>query len=68
MLEPYGRHLPTFHTPDAPMTEAEAERHAERYMDRADKVLLRGDATQAQYDAWTRALEAWVKRHTMQEV
>ena len=68
MLEPYGRHLPIFHTPDAPMREADAERCAERYMDRADRAFLAGLATTEQYDAWTRALDVWVKRHTMQEV
>lgn len=61
---PYGRNLPIFHTPAGPMTEDAAERAAERYMDRADRALLAGLATRSEYDAWTRALDAWTRRHT----
>jgi hypothetical protein len=63
-LYPYGKHLPIFHTPDGPMSHDAAERAAERYMDRADRALLAGQATQEHYDAWCGALDAWVKRHT----
>lgn len=64
MQSPYGQNLPIFHTPHERMTEDAAERWAERYTDRADRAFVRGDATQAQYDAWTRALSAWIERHT----
>ena len=63
-LYPYGKHLPIFHTPDSPMSQDAAERAAERYMDRADRALLAGQATQEHYAAWCGALDAWVKRHT----
>ena len=61
---PYGRHLPIFHTPHGRLSEDAAERAAERYMNRADAALLSGQATQAEYDRWTAALDAWVKRNT----
>lgn len=60
----YGQNLPIFHTPSSPMTEDQVERCVERYMDRADAALMRGDATQAEYDAWTNALSRWADRHT----
>ena len=67
MDHPYGRHLPIFHTPGAPMSEFSAERWAERYTDRADREFMAGRATQEQYDAWTKALDAWVTRHTVRD-
>ncbi len=62
-LYPYGKHLPIFHTPTERMSESELEASAERYMNRADKALLAGLCTQGEYERWTRALDAWVKRH-----
>lgn len=60
---PYGMHLPIFtffyETPSRPLTEARIEREAERLMDAADRAYLAGKATQAQYDAWVKALDRW---------
>ena len=39
-------------------TEA-LDAHAERLIDRADKVFLAGDATEEQYAVWNRTLTAW---------
>lgn len=63
MEHPYGKHLPIFHTPEKPLSEAQLEESAARYMDRADRALMAGKATQGEYERWTRALDAWVKRH-----
>jgi hypothetical protein len=56
-------HLPIFtffyETPNRPLTESRIEREAERLMDAADSAFLAGKATQAQYDAWTKALNDW---------
>ena len=43
---------------DAPSADR-LERVIERLMDRADASFLAGKATQAQYDAWTKALDRW---------
>lgn len=57
---PYGIHLPIFPllSYDRP-TEAQIERAVERLVDRADAVLMAGNATQAQYDAWFARLNQW---------
>lgn len=56
---PYGESLPIFpcfyHAP----TEDRLECIIERLTDRADNAFLQGKATQAQYDAWTKALSIW---------
>lgn len=64
-LEPYGRHLPIFPYIAEPITESAFERIVERLMDRADASLMRHDATQAQYNRWTKALDSWAKRVTL---
>jgi hypothetical protein len=64
MEYPYGHHLPIFPTFDAKPSEERLERVAERLMDGADKALMGGKATQAEYDRWTRALDAWAQRHS----
>lgn len=56
-------HLPIFPTFHAKPTEGDLETVAERLMDRADKALMQGSVTQGEYDRWTRALDAWVKRN-----
>jgi len=61
---PYGEHLPIFPVLYPPTSEDQIERIAERLMDRADKELMRGNATQAQYDAWIKALDAWSRNPT----
>jgi hypothetical protein len=43
----------------APRGEEQRERAVERLVDSADRVFLAGRATQAQYDAWNRALDKW---------
>lgn len=40
-------------------SEEKIERHVERLMDLADAILMRGDFTQAEYDAWTKRLDVW---------
>jgi hypothetical protein len=60
MLEsPYGLHLPIFPCFYDKPSEDRLETVVSRLMDRADSALLSGKATQAQYDAWTRALDRW---------
>jgi hypothetical protein len=55
--------LPAFPTlynePDCPLTEECIDYVVERLMDRADKRLTKGEATQEDYDAWVEALDAW---------
>ena len=59
---PYGMHLPIFPACDIDKpTEDRLERIIERLMDRTDKALLSGKATQVQYDAWIKALNNWAK-------
>lgn len=63
-VEMYGRNLPVFpalYDWPSPITEERVERAAERLMDRADAALLAGEATQAQYEAWVTALDAWTR-------
>lgn len=57
--ELYGN-LPMFPCLDyAPITEERIERAVERLVDAADAIFLKGGATQAQYDRWSRQLNAW---------
>jgi len=56
----YGK-LPIFPAIYGPVTEERIERLAERLMDVGDAVLMRGEATQAQYDAWVKQLDAYTK-------
>ena len=63
ITSPYGENLPIFPTLYGCPGEAEVERVVERLMDRADKALMRGLATQVQYDAWVRALDAWSRTY-----
>jgi hypothetical protein len=44
------------------VTERQLERLIERLMDRADVALLSNAATQAQYNLWVEALNAWANR------
>jgi hypothetical protein len=60
MLEsPYGLHLPIFPCFYDQPSEDRLETTVSRLMDRADSALLSGKATQAQYDAWIKALDRW---------
>lgn len=60
MLEsPYGLHLPIFPCFYDKPSENRLEAVVSRLMDRADSALLSGNATQAQYDAWIKALDRW---------
>lgn len=43
------------------VTESQLEVIVERLTDRCDAVFLGSDATQAEYDAWQRALCAWAE-------
>lgn len=52
-------HLPLFPALCAPLTEDGIERVAEWLMNKADRVLLSGKATQDEYDRWCRALDCW---------
>ena len=59
---PYGRHLPIFPCLDyAPITEDRVESTVERLVNRADRAFMADGSTvtQAQYDAWQRALSRW---------
>lgn len=51
--------LPMFPTLYAPVSEERIERTTERLMDVADHVLMKGDVSQSQYDAWCKALNRW---------
>lgn len=51
--------LPVFPTLYGMVTEERIERNVERLMDSADHLFMAGKATQAQYDAWVKALDAW---------
>lgn len=55
----YGEHLPIMPYFHMPASEERIERAAERLMDRADAALMAGKCSQAQYDRWTKALDAW---------
>ena len=59
---PYGAHLPIFPTLYGCITEERIETAVEKLTDRADGALMSGKATQAQYDAWSAALQAWSDR------
>ena len=43
------------------MTEAQIERHAERVMDGLDRLLLKGEIDQENYDRRVLDLNQWVK-------
>lgn len=62
---PYGAHLPIFPTffptPGNSLTEDRIERTVERLVDKADAAFIAGKATQAQYDRWNVALNAWIR-------
>jgi len=61
---PYGYFLPIFPSLDYAAIDADrVERTAERLMDRADKALMEGRASQVQYDKWVRALNEWADAH-----
>lgn len=57
----YGS-LPMFPALYGDVSEERIERAVERIIDVADHVFLNGGATQAQYDAWMRALDAWATK------
>lgn len=60
MESPYGMHLPIFPCLDyLPITEDRIERTLERLFDRADNALMTGQATQEQYDAWSKRAGEW---------
>lgn len=67
MQNPYGDRLPIFPHLAMPYTEDHIERVVERLVDRADAAFMAGKATQEQYDAWHKALNAWSDRqyHTI---
>ena len=54
----YGK-LPIFPILYNP-TEDRIERMAERMFDLGDAILMRGDATQEQYDAWASQLSRYI--------
>jgi hypothetical protein len=56
----YGK-LPLFPSVYAPVTEERVERMVERMMDIGDAIFMRGDATQAQYDAWVVQLDRYAR-------
>jgi len=56
---PYGNNLPVFPCFYDHPTEDRLERVIERLMNRADASLMSGKSTQAQYDAWVKALDAF---------
>jgi hypothetical protein len=56
---PYGSSLPVFPCFYDKPSEDRLERCIERLTDRADASLLAGKSTQAQYDAWVKALDNW---------
>lgn len=60
ITSPYGDHLPIFPTLYGKLSEDRLERIVERLVDRADHHFLAGRATQAQYDAWMKALDRWI--------
>lgn len=62
IARPYGQHMPIFPIFYDKPSDAALEGAAERLMDRADKAFMAGKATQAEYDRWTRALDAWTNR------
>ena len=41
------------------MTEEQIERRVESYMNAADKALMRGSMTQAEYDKHVKAIHRW---------
>jgi hypothetical protein len=59
---PYGNNLPIFPTVfyNQP-SEQRIETVVERLVNRADGALMSNRATQAQYDAWSRALNGWIE-------
>jgi hypothetical protein len=67
MQSPYGDHLPMFPTFYDRPSEDKLERTIERLTDRADAAFMAGKATQAQYDAWTRALSNWADSVKIEE-
>jgi hypothetical protein len=56
-----GTYGPFYHDPGERLTESQIERKAESYMDRLDRMLMRGDITQLQYERESKALNKWVK-------
>lgn len=58
---PYGGYLPIFPTLYG-ATEDKVERVVEQLTNRADAHFMAGRATQAQYDDWTKALDAAAAR------
>lgn len=71
---PYGNYLPifpclgfnaeclvNFAAPWGPVTEERIERVVERLVNRADRDLMNGAATQEQYDLWVQALKHWAE-------
>jgi hypothetical protein len=56
-----GTYGPFYGDPDAELTGTQIEDMAERYMDRLDRQLMRGDITQPQYEREVRALNKWAK-------
>jgi len=56
-----GTYGPFYHDPESVLTEAQIERKAESYMDRLDRLLMRNEITQQQYDRENKALSKWVK-------
>lgn len=56
-----GRHgLPTFHYAYGIRVDAgHLDRALESMVDRADRIFMNTDLTQAEYDAWNQMLNAW---------
>ena len=64
MQNPYGENLPIFpYLGYAPITIDRVERVIQRLVDRAEATFLdeSKNVTQAQYDAWNKALNNWAK-------
>lgn len=65
LQNPYGEHLPIFpYLGYAPITVERVERVVEHLVDRADAAFMdeTKNVTQAQYDAWNKALNNWANQ------
>lgn len=52
-------YLPLFSAFSTKPTQDRLEARVSRLMDSADRLLLAGRVTQAEYDDWARALDRW---------